>query len=175
MSDIDKVSVNYQFDNKLKKYKQKLIDFFLDIASHKRTNPKLALISVNLLLHGKLTQKQLKELTGFSIGSISTYLIVMMGIGAVEKELVPGTHKYTYSIVGNIEDLFSLGFHIFLRFVLGSEPFLNKLKEELMKLIMEKKKGAKQLLQRVEDIQDVFNIYKKSAPLFMKSKFNNVS
>ena len=175
MSNNEEKNKSYLFDDKLQTYEQKVKDFLLDIAAHKRANPKLALISANLLLHGNLTQHQLKELTGFSIGSISTYLTVMMGIGAVEKRLIPGTHKYTYSITGEIENMFSLGYDIFLKTVSNSEPFLKSMKEKLRKLIDNNKKGAKQVYVAIEDLLNVFNVYKEAAPILLRSRSNNIT
>ena len=60
------------FSEKLRKYEDKLVKFFVDIGTRKRVNPKMLQISSYLLIHGSLTQKELKELTGLSMGTIST-------------------------------------------------------------------------------------------------------
>jgi DNA-binding transcriptional regulator GbsR (MarR family) len=99
------------FDEKLKKYEEKLVAFFTDIGEQKRVNPKFLKMSSFLFIHKKLTQKQLKELTGFSTGTISTFLSVMLGTEFFEKELIPGTHTYLYRYKGDLEDLTS---HIYI-------------------------------------------------------------
>ena len=111
------------FDEKLKKYEEKLVAFFTDIGQQKRVNPKFLKMSSFLFIHKKLTQKALKELTGFSTGTISTFLSVMIGSDFYTKELIPGTHTYIYRYNGKIEDLTSKGLEIALKSFFDSEGF----------------------------------------------------
>ncbi len=149
------------FDEKLSIYEKKLVEFFTDIGEQKRLNPKFLIMSVYLIIHGKLTQKQLKELTGFSLGTISTILSVMLGTGYYEKERIPGTHEYTYRYLGNIEDLIPKGIENALKSFLQSELFLKKKKEQLIELKKKKKKGAIFLLNRIDELMGIFNVYRE--------------
>ncbi|MFX1243043.1 MAG: hypothetical protein ACFFA7_17490, partial [Promethearchaeota archaeon] len=108
----EKTEIDHLFNEKLRKYEDKLVDLILDIAQSKHVNPKISKLSSYLLIHEKLTQKELKELTDFSMGSISTYLSVMTGTEVYLKERIPKTHTYTYSFLGNLEDLTTMGFEI---------------------------------------------------------------
>jgi hypothetical protein len=152
------------FDEKLSIYEEKLVEFFTDIGEQKRVNPKFLIMSVYLIIHGKLTQKQLKELTNFSLGTISTILSVMLGTGYYEKERIPGTHEYTYRYLGNIEDLTTKGIDNALRSFLQSELFLKKKKEQLIELKKKNKKGANFLLNRIDELMSIFNVYREIIP-----------
>ena len=147
------------FDEKLRNYEKKLVQFFIDIGEQKRVNPKFLKMSSYLILHKKLTQKQLKELTGFSIGTISTFLSILLGTGFYEKQRIEGTHTYTYRYKGNVEDFTTKGIEIALDSFLNSESFLKKKKEELKTLMKQNKKGAKHLSQRIDEIISIFTFY----------------
>ncbi|MFW9895513.1 MAG: hypothetical protein ACFFD7_06895 [Candidatus Thorarchaeota archaeon] len=148
------------FSEKLRNYEEILVEFLLDIARSKRVNPKISEISSYLLIHGKLTQKELKELTGFSMGSISTLLSVMTGTGTFEKERIPHTHTFRYYFSGNLEDLTIKGFEIALSSFAALETYFKNKQKELIKLSEESKRGARHLLERLRELLEIFEIYK---------------
>ncbi|MFW9999538.1 MAG: MarR family transcriptional regulator [Candidatus Hodarchaeota archaeon] len=160
---------SHLFNDKLRKYEDKLVEFLLDIAQSKRVNPKISTISSYLLIHGKLTQKELKELTKFSIGSISTFLSVMIGTGVFQKERIPRTHTFTYSFTGQLEDLTTKGIEIALSSFSPLDVYLIKKKDELKKFIEQSKKGALHLFNRIDELLETFEIYKFLFPLLTKS------
>lgn len=162
------------FSEKLRKYEDTFVEFLLDIAESKRVNPKISKISSYLLLHGKLTQKELKELTGFSMGSISTLISVMAGIGAYKKERIPHTHTYVYSFTGNLEDLTTKGFEIALSSFDSFERYISNKKIELKGLIERSKEGAEYLLQRINELLEIFEIYKKLFSLLIKNSTEKI-
>ena len=155
------------FDEKLHKYEEKLVDFFTDIGQQKRVNPKYIKMSSYLLLHKKLTQKQLKELTGYSLGTISTFLSVMLGTGYYEKKRIQGTHTYTYQYQGNIADFTTRGIEIALNALLDSETILRKKQNELKILMEQKRKGASHLSKRIDEILRMLNFYAEFFPKIM--------
>ena len=152
------------FDEKLQKYEEKLVTFFSDIGQQKRVNPKFLKMSSYLFVHKKLTQKTLKERTGFSTGTISTFLSVMLGAEFIEKELIPGTHTHIYRYKGNLEDLTSRGLDTALKYFLDAEGILQKKSEELSILIKQNKKGASHLSQRIDEIIRTYEFYRELFP-----------
>ena len=162
------------FNEKLRKYEEKFVEFLLDIAESKRVNPKISKISSYLLLRGKLTQKELKELTGFSMGSISTFISVMTGTGVYKKERIPHTHTYMYSFAGNLEDLTTKGYEIALNSFDSFERYLSIKKKELKGLIERSKEGAEYLLQRINELLEIFEIYKKLFSLLIKNSTEKI-
>ncbi|MFW9829189.1 MAG: MarR family transcriptional regulator [Candidatus Thorarchaeota archaeon] len=161
----EKTEIDHLFDDKLRKYEVKLVDLILDIAQSKHVNPKISNISSYLLIHEKLTQKELKELTNFSMGSISTYLSVMTGTGVYLKERIAKTHTYTYSFLGNLEDLTTMGFEIALKSINSLERYFKSKKKELNELIKNSQKGAEHLFRRIDELLMAFKIYKAVFPI----------
>ena len=153
------------FNKKLKEFEDVLIDFIMDIAKQKKVNEKFSAISAYLLIHRSLTQKELKDLTGFSMGSISTYLSVMMGIGVLEKSRIPNTHTYRYSYQENIENLPGKGVEIALQSFVDADDYLKGIKHKLKKLELKSKRGAKDLSNRIDEALDAIQIFKRIIPL----------
>ena len=155
---------NHLFDDKLRRYEDRLVEILLDIGKSKRANPKMAAIACYLLIHEKLTQKELKKLTGFSMGTLSTYLSVMTGTGNFQKIRIPHTHTFMYSISGKLEVLTTRAVEVVLRSLDSIGLFLKNKNEILKKLIGQSKKGAKQFSERIEEMLYSFDIYKKIFP-----------
>ncbi|MFX0140003.1 MAG: MarR family transcriptional regulator [Candidatus Hodarchaeota archaeon] len=161
----DTEAKSHLFNDKLRKYEDKIVEFLLDIAKSKRVNPKISAISSYLLIHGKLTQKELKVLTDFSMGSISTFLSVMTGTGVFQKERIPKTHTFTYSFTGELEDLTTKGIEIALSSFSPLEIYLKSKRNELLEYIEQSKKGAEHLLNRIDELLESFEVYKFLFPL----------
>ncbi len=151
---------SHLFDDQLHNYEEKLVDIILNIGKSKRVNPKVATIACYLLIHGKLTQKELKKLTGFSMGTISTYLSVMAGTGYFLKQRIEGTHTFVYSFSGELEVLTTQAIEFAIKNISSLEKFLENKKQELKKLIEQSKEGAAFLSLRIEELLNSFEIYK---------------
>ncbi|MFX0028713.1 MAG: hypothetical protein ACFE8B_05860 [Candidatus Hermodarchaeota archaeon] len=154
----------YHYSEKLRKYENKLVEFFVDIGTQKRVNPKMLQISSYLLIHGSLTQKEIKELTGLSMGTISTFLSIMIGMGRFQKERIPKTHTYSYSYSENLEDITLRGIDIMINSLTSLEVYFNTKKKQLKKLIDQNKKGAKHLTHRIDELIEIFEFYKEVFP-----------
>ncbi|KKL94828.1 hypothetical protein LCGC14_1860770 [marine sediment metagenome] len=165
-----KEEFNHLFDSNLSKYEDKLVDLLLDIAQQKRVNRKLSTIFSYLLIHGELTQKELKKLTRFSMGTISTFLSVIMGAGnLIQKRRIPKTHAFVYSFSGELRDLTVKGVELSIKSIISMEGFFRNSILKLYKLGELGSKGAKHLSQRIAELLDSFTFYKKFFPDVVKN------
>jgi len=155
---------SHLFDEKLRNYEDKLVEILLDLAQSKRTNPKMSAIACYLLIHGKLTQKELKKLTGFSMGTISTYLSVMIDTGNFQKIRIPHTHTFMYSFSGEIEALTTRAIKFAISSFSSIEIYLKSKNETLNKFLKKSMKGAKHLSERIEELIESFEKYKMIFP-----------
>ena len=81
-----------------KKLERELVTFYKNIGNMIDLNPKRTEIFAYLKIYDTLTQAQLKQLTGFSLGTISTTLQLFQQTNIVNREMIPGTHKNLYTI-----------------------------------------------------------------------------
>ena len=151
-----KDQINF-YSEKLKKYESKLAEFFVDIGTRKRVNNNILQISSYLLIHGSLTQKELKKLTGLSMGTISTILSVVLGMGRFQKEKIPKTHTYRYSYYGDLAELTIRGIDVMISSLTSMGVYLENKKNQLLELKAQNKKGAEHLIQRIEELLDIFD------------------
>lgn len=163
---------NHIFEGKIKEYEQILIDFVLDSGRAKSVDPNLQLILGYIGIHKQLTQKQLKDLTGLSTGTISKKLRDILALCIVEKKRIPKTNEYLYvntpESYGNIADTTLEDFT-------KINEFLKKKIIELEKL--SDKNGAKFLAKRLKGLIKTFetvqNIWSDIEFIFTQQKKEN--
>ena len=90
------VEKGYIFEGRILEFERDLLEYNLEIAKFHEQSITLASIMAYLTIHGKLTQRQLKTLTNFSISTISTKLANLVNIGYVRKEIIRGKHEFIY-------------------------------------------------------------------------------
>jgi len=150
---------NHIFEGKIREYEEILVNISIEINKRRGRNPIATQILTYLLIHGQLTQRQLMELTEYSIGSISTNLAVLEGFGAVDKKLIQGTHTNIYSLkidLGqNISSLVKIG----LDYIDQAKQFLNEKRRELNEISQKNKDKFKLLTDRFEELKHIMDFY----------------
>ncbi|MHA2247351.1 MAG: hypothetical protein ACXADY_20560 [Candidatus Hodarchaeales archaeon] len=81
---------------KLKAYEKQLVAFFIALGGSRGQGEKESTISGYGFVHKKLTAKQLRDLTGYSIGTISSYFRTFYRSGFLKKRRLSGSHTYEY-------------------------------------------------------------------------------
>ncbi|TFF91748.1 MAG: hypothetical protein EU543_06215 [Promethearchaeota archaeon] len=145
-------------EGKIRSYEKKLIEFLVDIGKKKGTNETLSAIIGYFLIHNRLTQSELKELSGFSRGAISENLTILTNFHFVHKEFIEGTRKYQYSIGDSMSYVAE---NVSLIKSLKAEELLNFMNKKIsyLKAMDNKKKhGFNLLLKRLEELKDFCNL-----------------
>lgn len=81
-----------------KKIESKFVTFYKTVGEMVSLNSKTTEIFAYLKIYDSLTQEQLKDLTGFSLATISKILQLFLETGIVSRQFLPGTHKNQYTI-----------------------------------------------------------------------------
>ena len=157
---------DFKYKGKIKDYEKTLINFFVDIGKTKDTPAKVQEILGYLIIHNKLSQSNLKELTGYSTGTISTTLGNLIELGVVQKERITSSNKYQYSMIGDLPKIFETSSEISLeQFTLLSKYVSDKLDE------LEESKGKtgyKNLHTQISVLLDGYKKVSKIAPSMTK-------
>jgi len=158
----------YIYQGKIREYEIRLIDFFMKAGLVKGQSPTFTTIIGYLLIHKRLTQMQLRELTGFSRGAISNNLNLLKNTGLVSKELIKGTRKHYYTFGGDMSQVSSKT-GIFKKELndTAKSYFMAKL-IELKQL--PNKKGYNLLFERISAIMNFLNIHKKILDIVLESE-----
>ncbi|WP_371805154.1 MarR family transcriptional regulator [Candidatus Lokiarchaeum ossiferum] len=85
-----------KFKGKSRKFEEDIRLIFHEIADILGLNPKINVIYYYFLLYGKITQKQLCDLTHYSPSLISVLLIKMQKRGLILKNTIPTSKSYGY-------------------------------------------------------------------------------
>lgn len=149
------------FRGKIKDYEGQLIDFFMDIGESKRQTKTISIISGYLMIHGKLTQEQLKELTGFSLASISINLNALISLGLVEKQLIKGTHKFIYAFTEDYLQFVETKSTMTLDIIESLSTYIEKSKRDLES--HKNENGHDLFSHRLQELLDFLNQSKKLA------------
>ena len=89
----------YIFEGKLHEFEQKIVEFLLVDAKMTGSDPNETLLYIYILLHRKLTQAQLAELTNFPKSKISKITSKMITDKILNKQFIPGTHTNEYILI----------------------------------------------------------------------------
>lgn len=157
MSDRKSIKKNsHIFEGRILEFEMDLVEYHLNMVVPTPESKKLALIRAYLSIHGQLTQGQLKELTNFSISTISTNLTNLITAGYIKRKMKPGTHEYIYFPTPASED--------YIDQALGNvKPDIDFLKIKINELgeidDSTNKKGYALLLSRLKETLRTFQIY----------------
>ena len=121
---------DFRFKGKIKDYEKTIIKFLIDIGKNKDTPAKVQEILGYLIIHDKLSQSNLKELTDYSTGTICTTLGNLVELGVVKKERIPNSNKCLYSTIGDLPKIFETSSEVSIeQFITISNFIENKLTE----------------------------------------------
>ncbi len=161
MASNKKSKKKHLFEGKIREYEKQIIDFFVRMGKERGQTPTFGAIGAYLLIHGDLTQAQLKELTGFSLGSISTTLNASVSIGYIEKKLIKGTHTFKYSFGGDLSQAASKTAMLKSEINDATREFFQAKMKDLNEQRFENKKGYKILVERIHRMMNFLKIHRK--------------
>ncbi len=154
---------------KMKKYEDGLIEFFKRLGRLKGQSEVFSTILGYLMIHKNLTQEQLKELSNYSRGAISTNLKTLVESGFVKKELIKGTRKYLYSVGSSLADIASKTSIFKIDLNEESFSFTNKKMEELEQY--EGEKGQERLKKQLSGFLRYLNLQKNALMTIVQSDY----
>jgi DNA-binding transcriptional regulator GbsR (MarR family) len=141
---------------KLKEIENRIADIITNLSFLKGRQPKISKIIALTYLHRKTTQKQLRELTGYSLGTISNALQSLEKMGIIRKTQDPQTREYNYELEGTIAQPGSRSVTNIFEYFSQQKQFLKKIKTKLAQQHLSNKKGYEELSEFVNKMEDVF-------------------
>ncbi|UCE10637.1 MAG: hypothetical protein JSW61_01535 [Candidatus Thorarchaeota archaeon] len=81
-----------------KDIERQLVAFYKTVGEMVDLNPRTTEVFAYLRIYDALTQDQLKQLTGFSLSTISSILRSFLQADIASRKMIPGTHKNLYRI-----------------------------------------------------------------------------
>ena len=147
---------NHIFEGRIKEFEQVLVDFILDSGKAKSADLKIQLILAYLAIHKELTQKQLKDLTNFSISTISKKLRNLTDLGIIEKRKIQYRNENLYFLKPEIyQRVADSSWDEFEKIA----QFLNEKLDELKKF--KNQRGYDLLSERIQELLKTFQLIEK--------------
>jgi len=81
-----------------KKFEREIVTFYKTVGEMVNLNPRATEVFAHLKIYDALSQEQLRQLTGFSPGSISAILQSFIQADIISRAMIPKTHKNLYRI-----------------------------------------------------------------------------
>lgn len=91
-------SGGYLLNGRLREIELEILDVYQEIAEMMGRNPYASKVYALFLIHGELTQEQIREITQNSKSYVSSTLKFLLNAGTLQKEFVEGTHTLIYRL-----------------------------------------------------------------------------
>lgn len=143
-------------EQKLIETENKLVDIITSLSYLKGRSTKTAKIIAHIYIRRKVTQKLLRELTGYSLGTISNTLKFLKKMDIIHKTQDPQTREYVYEFEGTIAQSGSRSITGTFEYFSQLTEFLKKTKLKLDQPHISDKKGFENVNQFVNKMGDVF-------------------
>jgi len=154
------------FKGKILEYENLIVNAYLEYFGTSQFHPKSSKIICYFLIHRKLTQKQLQELTGYSVGTISSYLSLLENKGFLKKRMIPGTHTMQYFIPGSLIQYINILRENTLKENAKAKDFFKSIKMKLNELLMQNLKGFDLIHSSVNEILNFLEIRERFYHLY---------
>ena len=142
---------HFFYTGKIREFELKIVDFMVEDAVINGGNPNTTKIYTYILLHRKLTQQQLSELTGFPKSKISKITSLLIKNKIFTKKTIPGTHTNEYFLIDHPFELNVIPNSIILSGFHTMISFFTNLVNDLKELSPEVHEGRDLLLWRISD------------------------
>jgi DNA-binding transcriptional regulator GbsR (MarR family) len=143
-------------EKKLKNIENKIADIITSLSTLKGRTNKHARITALLYIYKKATQKQLREITNYSLGTISNTLQSLEQIGIIHKTRDSQTREYTYELEGSIITPGSKSLTNIYEYFSQQKQFLKKIKTKLHNPKLSNKKGYSDVTEFVNKMEKAF-------------------
>lgn len=147
---------NQTAQQKLQKIENKLLDILTNLSFLKGRQPKTSKIIGLIYIHRNITQKKLRELTGYSLGTISTNLQSLERMGIIRKRQETQTREYNYDLDGTIAQPGSRSVTNIYEYFSQQKEFIKQTKTELAQPHLSSKKGYENVKDFIDKMDKVF-------------------
>jgi len=129
---------------------------YLKGRSHKASE-----ITAHIYIHQEATQKILRKLTGYSLGTISTALQALEKQGVVNKHSDPDTHEYHYELDGTISQIGFRSLTDVQRYLSQMKEFFREIEAKLSHPHLSTKKGYENIRRFLDEMNTLIPAYER--------------
>jgi DNA-binding transcriptional regulator GbsR (MarR family) len=156
-------------EEKFRDIEQRLIDIITKFGYLKGRSAKTSEVLAYVYLREEVTQQLLRELTGYSLGTVSTALQDLEKLGFVRKQLCPNARGYLYRLAGAPSQVLSRSMSDFQGYLAQIRDFLEEVEGKLNKPSLSKKRGFGALKRFLDEMNVLIPAYQQILEKFQKA------
>jgi DNA-binding transcriptional regulator GbsR (MarR family) len=143
----------------LKVIERRLAAVIANFGYLKGRSAKTSEVMAYIYIQQEVTQQLLRELTGYSLGTISAALQDLEKLGVVSKHPSPNSRGYVYRLAGTPSQLMSRSMTDFQSYLSEIRSFLKTAEAKLSKPSLSKKKGYNALRRFLDEMNVLIPAY----------------
>ena len=146
---------NLNPEKELKAIEKRLVEIIVDLGFLKGRSRKTSEILAHLYIYNKVTQRMLREITGYSAGTVSSTLRELQKLGLVRRSNDLSGREYLYEFAVPVSQQLSRYSGMMDQYFRVWNEFLEKLENELRRNQLSGKKGAENISRFIKKIRVV--------------------
>ena len=151
---------NASSEKKFRVIERRLVEILSDFGYLKGRSSKTSTVMAYIYIRGEATQQLLRELTGYSLGTVSGALQDLEQAGFVNKNASPNSRGYVYSLAGTFSQVMSRSMTGFQDYLVQTRGFLVEVETKLNKKTLSKKEGYSSLRRFLDEMNVLIPAYK---------------
>jgi DNA-binding transcriptional regulator GbsR (MarR family) len=154
-----KSSKKTRSEEQLGAIERRLVEIIANFGYLKGRSAKTSEVTAYIYIRQEVTQQLLRELTGYSLGTISTVLQDLEKVGAVSKHASPNARGYIYRLAGTPLQVLSRSMTDFPAYLSQTSSFLKEVEAKLSKPSLSKKQGYSNLRRFFDEMNVLIPAY----------------
>ena len=140
-------------ENELKAIEKRLVEIIVDLGYFKGRSRKTSEILAHLYIYNKVTQKMLREITGYSTGTVSSTLQELQTLGLIRRSSDLRGREHLYELAVAVSQQLSRYSGMMDQYFRAWNEFLKRLENELRKNQLSKKRGAENIFRFIKKMR----------------------
>jgi DNA-binding transcriptional regulator GbsR (MarR family) len=138
---------------------RRLVEILTDFGYLKGRSAKTAEVTAYIYIRGETTQQRLRELTGYSLGTISAALQDLETLGVASKHASPNVRGYVYRLAGTPSQVLSRSMTDVREYLSQISGLLEKVEAKLSKPQLQQKQGYSSLRRFLDEMSSLIPAY----------------
>ena len=150
---------NASSEKKFRTIERRLVEIISDFGYLKGRSSKTSKVMAYIYIRQEATQQLLRELTGYSLGTISAALQDLEQSGFVSKHASPNSRGHVYSLPGTFSQVMSRSMTGFQDYLSQTRGFLEKVEAKLNTKTLSEKQGYSNIRRFLDEMNVLITAY----------------
>jgi DNA-binding transcriptional regulator GbsR (MarR family) len=160
-------------EERLRLIEQRLVEIIANFGYLKGRSAKISEVMAYMYIRQEVTQQLLRELTGYSLGTVSAVLQDLEKLGVVSKHPSLDARGYVYRLAGTPSQVLSRSMADFQGYLSEISGFLKEVEAKLSKLSLSKKQGYSSLRRFLDEMNILIPAYQKVLQKFQTTRLDS--